>query len=334
MIPHARLDQVDSSTPLELLYPDSLFNCHRPYEDYEYGSLALQDPTGGLQQAVWQAKTDGSAITLQRLPDGLVEPLAVSSGFVTEVSLAFDSDMYLYLAWVEDDVVRLSWRGQSLVLEDAYSPRLTLDDKRPGQELLRDVLLFYLRNLPGEDLGEGVPPALCYRQQREQFSVERVLARISPIATGLGAVGMNTEHRLQISFCGCMIEVSTLLPTNLYPLEASDRLSAGVRLTLAELVPFILEEVILGANILSGTVVDVIKQISVHTDDATLGANILGGVVTATLSAATADSDLATLGANILSGNVENTLVLYEHPGTLETLTSSVTVIDATLEVL
>ena len=232
MIPHTRLDSVDSGTPTELLYPDSLFDCDNLTEDYEYGSLALQDPTGGLQQAVWQLVTDGSVITLQRLPDGPIETVGAAevtiatedgnllatedgkvlvleggsasiTGQITEVSLAFDDQMYPYLAWAEDDVVKLQWHDQVLVLDDAYSPRLTLDDKRPGQELLRDVLFFYLRNLPGEDLGDGVPPALCYRQQREQFSVERVLARISPIATGLGAVGMNTENRLQIDLCGC-----------------------------------------------------------------------------------------------------------------------------------
>lgn len=203
MIPHTRLDSVDSDTPTELLYPDSLFDCKKLTEDYEYGALALQDPAGGLQQAVWMVATDGSAITLQLLPDGPVETLVTADGDVTEVSLAFDDEMYPYLAWVEDGVVHLLWKGNLLVLDEAYSPRLTLDDKRPGQELLSDVLFFYLRNVPGDDECEGVPPALLYRQQREQFSVERVLARISPRATGLGAVGMNTEHRLQINLCGC-----------------------------------------------------------------------------------------------------------------------------------
>lgn len=241
MIPHGRLEETDSSSVTELLYPDSLFDCHRLYEDYEYGSLALQDPTGGLQQAVWHVTTDGESLTLQRLPDGYLWSLSLPGADITEVSLAFDTEMHLHLAWVGHGIVKLRWYNPALddyeilEIEDAYSPRLTLDDKRPGQEPLSDVLFFYLRNVPGDDEGEGVPPALIYRQQREQFSVEHLLARVSPRVTGLGGVGMNTENRLQIDLCGCEPEVSTLLPTMLYPLEAEDRFFAQGNMRVFEM---------------------------------------------------------------------------------------------------
>lgn len=200
MIPYARLA---TSPPGELIYPDSLFDCENPTADYELGGYELYYPDGPLEDTVWEALTDGETITLRYLPDGPSEVLVTAEGEITEVNLTFDDEMYPYVTWVEDDVVYLQWHDQTLVLEDAYSPRLTLDDKRDGQELLRDVLFFYLRNLPGEAICGSVPPVLCYRQQREQFSVERMLARISTDATGLGAVGMNTEHQLQINLCGC-----------------------------------------------------------------------------------------------------------------------------------
>ena len=179
------------------LAPEDLPKCE-PLRDYEMGSLAVNDPAGGLRQAVWAGWLDGQTFKVQRLPDGPVTEVLTVVGEVSELSLAFDSNMRPHFAYLEDDQAKLFWyntfSGQNEILDlpGIYSPRLCLDDKRDRQGANRDVLLFYLRAGDSSSASAG----LYCRQQRDRYTIEYFL--IDTQAIMIGQVGMAVGNRVQI----------------------------------------------------------------------------------------------------------------------------------------
>lgn len=97
----------------------------------------------------------------------------------------------LYPVEVNDEFTSI---GQFATTEysGVYSPRLCLDDKREYQNASRDVLFFYIKT--------GTPEKLCYRQQRERYTVERELVDVPANTLRLGRVGMAKTNRVQIEF--------------------------------------------------------------------------------------------------------------------------------------
>lgn len=178
----------------EFLVPDD-----QPYIlsiDYEQGSLALNDPTGGLQQATWQAYAEQKDIYVRKLPDGEPVKLLTSSEFITELSFTFDSNMRFQVVYGETDLVKFYWYdtaiSQFVTTEYAgiRSPRLCLDDKRGLEAAARDILFFYIK--PGD------PETLCYRQQRDRYLTERTLAELPINILRLGRTGMAKSNRVQV----------------------------------------------------------------------------------------------------------------------------------------
>jgi hypothetical protein len=68
----------------------------------------------------------------------------------------------------------------------ARSPRVTHDDKRLRAEQTADVLVAYIKN-----------DTLCYRQQRDRYTVERVLATGIPDDVDLLQAGMTDKFRIE-----------------------------------------------------------------------------------------------------------------------------------------
>lgn len=166
-------------------------------EDYERGSLALNDPSGGLAQANWRAFVSGKQIFLGR-EGGTAAVVLVTDADPTEISLAFDSAMNPQLAWMEGDQLKFRWYdtvAEDYVIETfpgARDPRLCLDDKRAALDAWRDVLLIYVKT--------GPPLYLAYRQQRDRFETEYLLTRLPENLVRLGRVGMASGLRLQIEY--------------------------------------------------------------------------------------------------------------------------------------
>lgn len=67
------------------------------------------------------------------------------------------------------------------------SPVLSLDDKRKSQSGTSDVIFGYIRNSDH---------MLCYRQQRERFTVEHELTQLDA-RSRLRNLGMTTKLRMQ-----------------------------------------------------------------------------------------------------------------------------------------
>ena len=178
------------------LPPENQVRCDM-LTDYEQGSLVIRDPTGGLQQAVWKGWFEDQTFKVQLAAGGPITDVLTVTGEVTELSLAFDSNMRPHFAYMEDDQAKLFWyntqtsQNEILTGFDIYSPRLCLDDKRDRESANRDILLFYLR-AENSSYDRG----LYCRQQRDRFAIEYFL--IDTPAVMIGQVGMAVGNRVQI----------------------------------------------------------------------------------------------------------------------------------------
>lgn len=163
--------------------------------DYEDGGIAIQDPSAGLLYQAWRARLINDKVWVDA--PNTEEFVMFSAPGMTEISLTFDQSMRPALAYVQDGVSKIWWydsgADQMAITEigtGIITPRITLDDKRviaSGNNQNNDIILAYVRD-----------EKLCFRQQRERFLVERVLA--DGIKTGLIKVGLNRQLRLQFMF--------------------------------------------------------------------------------------------------------------------------------------
>ena len=149
-----------------------------PIVDYEDGGIAISDPSRGLLYQRWRAILfrPGEPDSYVQLDAREVAPFTlVELPNITEISIAFDQLMRPTLAFVRNGIAYLRWfdsvPGQYVTDEigaGIITPRVSMDDKRflaTNGYQLNDVILAYVRD-----------GNLYYRQQRDRFLVERLLA--------------------------------------------------------------------------------------------------------------------------------------------------------------
>jgi hypothetical protein len=162
--------------------------------DYEMGGVAIGDPSQGLQVQVWECRVDAGVIQTRPESGGSWTNIT-SDTDITEVALAFDQNMQPTVAYMAGGVAKLYWYDGSLPgyvtssITGATSPRVTMDDKRPMQVGLNDVLLFYFMN-----------GRIKHRRQRDRYITEYDLA---PVPLGMSQIkqwGMTAVNRIQLSF--------------------------------------------------------------------------------------------------------------------------------------
>lgn len=190
-IPEDRLSTTVQAT--DFLSPDS--NAPSYVIDYELGGIALNDPSEGLDYQTWVAEIVGTTITLRA--DSVAETVVYSgsgSSDITEVSLAFDQNMRLHLAYIDNGITYFTWYDPNIpgavttnYGADVKHPRLCLDDKRPFAISSSDIILTYIKN-----------GNLYFRQQRDRYETEYLLA--SSVDPDLYKVGMGTNNRLHWQF--------------------------------------------------------------------------------------------------------------------------------------
>lgn len=164
--------------------------------DYEDGGIAIQDASKGLLYQRWRALllNPGEDDSYVQLDATEVEPFTlVELPGLTEISIAFDQLMRPTLAYVQAGSAYLRWYDTlasayvtDLIGSDIVTPRVTMDDKRfvaTNGYQLNDVILGYVR-----------AGNLYYRQQRDRFTIERLLAEdVNPLIK----IGFNRGLRLQ-----------------------------------------------------------------------------------------------------------------------------------------
>ncbi len=187
MIPENRLSTTILSSTF--LSPDLLVTSQ--VVDYERGGVALDDGTQGLDVQDWIAYIDGDDLKVgTTLENGVV---IITRPGTTTLSLGFDLNMRATLAYTQAGVVKLWWFDtlQNMMVDTEFAdtswPRLCTDDKRALQTQATDIILAYIKD------GD-----LYYRQQRDRYSIERLLG--TPPLPVLVNIGMNTVNRLQFQF--------------------------------------------------------------------------------------------------------------------------------------
>jgi hypothetical protein len=187
-------DGVLSTIPIPGLFLGSRMLFVSPTRDYEDGGIALNDPSQGLQYQRWRCRIFGDYVVLDA--EEVLPQVIFVGAELTECSIAFDQSMRPALAVVEAGQAKLQWFDSSVGEQvitfldpDVVTPRVTLDDKRPGQISNSDIILAYVR------LG-----GLYYRQQSDRFLIEYFLD--AGPHTGINKIGMNKHFRLQFSMMG------------------------------------------------------------------------------------------------------------------------------------
>lgn len=146
--------------------------------DYEDGGIAINDASLGLLYQRWRAILfrPGEADSYVQLDAREVAPFVLLElPGITEISIAFDQLMRPTLAFVREGIAYLRWfdsvPGEYVITEigaGIITPRVSMDDKRfqaTNGYQLNDVILAYVR-----------AGNLYYRQQRDRFAIERLLA--------------------------------------------------------------------------------------------------------------------------------------------------------------
>jgi len=180
-----------SSVPVEAEF---LAPRDRPYENlvsYEFGGPDLNTPAQSRTVKIWVAYYDVDTIKVGP-EDGSLPPVAVyTDPNITQLSLAFDQNMRATLCFVSGGVLKLRWFdtiANAMVVTSfpgADRGQVTCDDKRDTEASVSDIIFVYTQD-----------NALYYRQQRDRYSVEYLLA---PFVKGkVLRIGMSVKNRLQI----------------------------------------------------------------------------------------------------------------------------------------
>ena len=157
-------------------------------ESWESGGVALSDPSEDLTKYVWQAWTDGTLIKVKR-DDLDTHHVVLMDTNITEVDLTFDQNMRPCITYVANGISKLYWYNaeQAMQVFDEYpdirNPRISLDDKRKFNVANSDIIFAYQKG-----------DTLCYRIQRERFTIEHVLATDSKKRL-LWRIGMGRNNR-------------------------------------------------------------------------------------------------------------------------------------------
>lgn len=185
MLPGDRLSTEPDPKP----FLEPIASRMKPLEDTERGGVGLSDPSLGLQVKTWHAYYNEPDVVVEA--EGVEPTVLFSRPGLTHLSLAFDQNMRPCVAFVQAGEAWLWWydsqaSGQvfTQLAGNVVTPRVTTDEKRPNQLGVSDIILAYLRD-----------GGLYYRQQRDRFGTERLLAMTD--ASQLLEVGMNVGLRLQ-----------------------------------------------------------------------------------------------------------------------------------------
>lgn len=170
-------------------FVDAKANAVSPLVDYETGGVALQDPSEGLMVQTWTARTDGTDITIEA--DNSPAQVIYSGTSITEVSLAFDSNMNYFVAFVENGQAKFKWYDSTIsdfmvtnLGATDTNPRCTLDDKRDFNNTGRSIILAYLRN-----------DNLYARYQNDRYDTEYDLGAVTA-GKKLAKIGMGSGLRI------------------------------------------------------------------------------------------------------------------------------------------
>ncbi len=182
-----------------LLPPDDLGRPQRTV-DFELAGSGLQVGINGLRVRDWRIDLVGTEVRLAKRDDPDNFTVIITEASITQISLAFDQNMNWAAAYVALNQAKLRWYDATIpgfttinLAADVRSPFLSMDDKRDmaTSSNRNDIILAYVRG-----------NRLCYRQQRDRFQTERILAWTDGSEVSINKLGMNRGLRLQFELVG------------------------------------------------------------------------------------------------------------------------------------
>jgi len=164
--------------------------------DYEDGGIAIQNPSGGLNRQVWQARLlhAGEAGSFVQMQAETGAPFVLwQRPYMSEFSFTFDQNMQPVLAYVEDGAAFLRFYDSltqdfSILALGAgvITPRVAFDDKRDFLGYAQsDVLLAYVHS------------GNLYQRKGSERYQNTHLIRAGVGSAGLIKIGMNRQLRMQ-----------------------------------------------------------------------------------------------------------------------------------------
>ena len=192
-IPQNRLS--DEPVPAPYIPPDDLV--HALNEDWERGPIAVNDSSGGMANQDWKLTFSGGVFTVT--PQTTGSPTDYLSGIDSiQCSFCFDQNAQPNIAWIDSsNIGHLYWYDTQNAMFDTldlvtpvFGIALTLDDKRPREVRINDILLFYT-------IASGGGHALQHRRQRDRYTDIYPLA--DPVWPYIHKLGMHEALRVQIS---------------------------------------------------------------------------------------------------------------------------------------
>ena len=159
-----------------------------PDVDYEDGGINLQDGSEGMLYQVWTGYIENNNITLTA-PNQSAPTIIYSGTSLSDLSFTFDTNMNPHAVFTDGGVPKLLWYDTTIpaqaimTLEWNDIAAIFLDDKRPRQTGIADIIVFYVRS-----------ESLYYRLQRDRFGTEYLL-KAAVGDSGVVVVGMGSNLR-------------------------------------------------------------------------------------------------------------------------------------------
>ena len=185
MLPEPKPLLIDDLTQGTFMYPRS--RNYQFTQSFDNGGVAIGDTSKGLLSNEWVVSTDGSKIIIGRVDQGTTVELLTDTD-ISEVDFTFDQNMRPYVA---SGVSKLYWYDtqQAKFVTTEYqsirNPRVSLDDKRQFNVSNSDIIFAYMKG-----------NTLCYRQQRDRYSVEYELKTYTANwQKVLQKIGMGNQNR-------------------------------------------------------------------------------------------------------------------------------------------
>ena len=139
-----------------------------PLQQTVLGGIALYDPSRGRMYQNWVVYYEGTFIRVK--PENGLVVFSLEVPDVTSVSLAFDNNMNVALAWQKLNASYLYYfdinidNYQTIEILGANSCRIVVDDPRDFYTSSSDIIFGYTRG-----------GNLYYRVQRERYLTERLV---------------------------------------------------------------------------------------------------------------------------------------------------------------
>ena len=184
------------SVPGAYLFPDNIGG--NLLTSHEAGPIARSDPSGGQKYQEWILSWNNGSGDFTLTPQTIGDPVVVlNAANVTQLGLAFDQNGRETICYNTATNGYLYWWDSSVpgfvttdFGTDIVSMGLTLDDKRPRETQVNDIILWYTK------VG-AVDYDLFNRIQRERYENETLMAE--EIYRYITQVGMNDGTRVQIT---------------------------------------------------------------------------------------------------------------------------------------